>query len=47
MTLAVEELNIDHKHEEIDLMNKPSWYAERINPASKVRCVVAPPQRRS
>lgn len=35
-TLAIEELGIKPDHVEIDLQNKPSWYASEVNPASKV-----------
>ena len=35
-TLAVEEVGATVKHVEIDLKNKPSWYASTVNPASKV-----------
>ncbi|GAA5900563.1 hypothetical protein JCM6882_000909 [Rhodosporidiobolus microsporus] len=39
-TLALREVgaykNNQVEHVEIDLQNKPSWYAEKVNPASKV-----------
>lgn len=35
-TLALQETGIQHKIYEIDLQNKPVWYKDKINPASKV-----------
>jgi len=35
----LEEAKIPHKKFFIDLKNKPEWYAPKINPASKVRCL--------
>lgn len=36
VTLALEETGLKHTIKEIDLQAKPSFYNERINPASKV-----------
>ncbi|KAM0746344.1 hypothetical protein T439DRAFT_329794 [Meredithblackwellia eburnea MCA 4105] len=35
-TLAVQEVGATYNHVEIDLKNKPEWYASKVNPASKV-----------
>jgi len=35
-TLALEEVGAKWEPYEIDLQNKPSWYASKVNPASKV-----------
>ncbi|KAL8290064.1 hypothetical protein RQP46_003003 [Phenoliferia psychrophenolica] len=35
-TLALQEVGAKYEKVEIDLKNKPDWYAEKINPASKV-----------
>ncbi|KAF9497877.1 glutathione S-transferase [Pleurotus eryngii] len=37
--LALEEAHADYTRYEIDLSNKPEWYAPRVNPASKVPAV--------
>ncbi|KAH7340683.1 glutathione S-transferase [Rhizoctonia solani] len=34
--IALQEAKADHIAYEVDLLNKPEWYAPRINPASKV-----------
>jgi glutathione S-transferase len=34
--LALKESGLDYKRFEIDLQNKPEWYAPKVNPASKV-----------
>ncbi|KIY65402.1 hypothetical protein CYLTODRAFT_432235 [Cylindrobasidium torrendii FP15055 ss-10] len=34
--IALAEVGADFKRYEIDLANKPEWYASRVNPASKV-----------
>jgi len=38
--IALKETGIPHDSVEIDLKNKPSWYAPNINPASKVPAIV-------
>jgi hypothetical protein len=35
--LALKESKLPYKRYEIDLQNKPEWYAPKVNPASKVR----------
>lgn len=35
-TLALIETGLDHSIQEIDLQNKPDFYNDKINPASKV-----------
>jgi len=37
--LALEEAQLDYTRFEIDLQNKPEWYAPRVNPASKVPAI--------
>jgi len=37
--LALEEAKADYTRFEIDLKNKPDWYAPKVNPASKVPAV--------
>lgn len=37
--LALEEAGIPHEKYQIDLQNKPEWYAPKVNPASKVPAV--------
>ncbi|KAG5641143.1 hypothetical protein DXG03_005894 [Asterophora parasitica] len=37
--LALEEAGVDYSRFEIDLGNKPEWYAPRVNPASKVPAI--------
>jgi glutathione S-transferase len=37
--LALQEAKADMTRYEIDLQNKPDWYASRVNPASKVRAL--------
>jgi len=34
--IALRETQLKHTRYEIDLSNKPEWYAPKINPASKV-----------
>ncbi|KAJ2924900.1 hypothetical protein H1R20_g12213, partial [Candolleomyces eurysporus] len=34
--LALKESGLDYKRFEVDLENKPEWYAPKVNPASKV-----------
>jgi hypothetical protein len=36
--LAFQEAGADVTRYQIDLQNKPEWYASRVNPASKVGC---------
>lgn len=36
VTLALQETGLEHSIYEIDLQNKPSFYNDKINPASKV-----------
>lgn len=38
--IALYEANLAFRSEHIDLDNKPSWYASKINPASKVPVLV-------
>jgi len=38
--IALKETGIPHDEVEIDLQNKPVWYAPNINPASKVPAIV-------
>lgn len=35
--LALAEAKADYKRFDVDLQNKPEWYAPKVNPASKVR----------
>ncbi len=35
--LALKESGLSYERYEIDLKNKPEWYAPKVNPASKVR----------
>lgn len=35
--IAFQEAGADVARYQIDLQNKPEWYASRVNPASKVR----------
>ena len=35
--LALKESKLPYKRFEVDLKNKPEWYAPKVNPASKVR----------
>jgi glutathione S-transferase len=37
--LALEEAGAQYKRYEIDLQNKPDWYAPKVNPASKVPAI--------
>jgi len=37
--IALEETNLKYTRYEIDLSNKPEWYAPKINPASKVPAI--------
>ncbi|KAF9057002.1 hypothetical protein BJ165DRAFT_1334392 [Panaeolus papilionaceus] len=37
--LALKESKLPHKRYEIDLSNKPEWYAPKVNPASKVPAI--------
>ena len=37
--IALHEAKADFIRHEIDLQNKPEWYAPKVNPASKVRPV--------
>ncbi|KAF8886807.1 hypothetical protein BD779DRAFT_1529794 [Infundibulicybe gibba] len=39
--LALEEAKINYTRYEIDLQNKPDWYAPQVNPASKVPALAA------
>ena len=34
--MALAELDVNYTKYEIDLQNKPEWYAPKVNPASKV-----------
>jgi len=34
--IALAEAGVPYKRYEIDLKNKPEWYAPKVNPASKV-----------
>lgn len=38
--IALHETGLHFQSEEIDLDNKPSWYATKVNPASKVPVLV-------
>ena len=35
--LSLEEVGAKYTKYQIDLQNKPEWYAPKVNPASKVR----------
>ena len=35
--ISLEEVGAKYTKYQIDLQNKPEWYAPRVNPASKVR----------
>ncbi|KAF5335547.1 hypothetical protein D9611_012183 [Ephemerocybe angulata] len=37
--IALEEAGLPYKRYEIDLSNKPEWYAPKVNPASKVPAI--------
>ncbi|KAH6908863.1 hypothetical protein BKA70DRAFT_1279028 [Coprinopsis sp. MPI-PUGE-AT-0042] len=37
--LALQESGLDYQRYEIDLANKPEWYAPKVNPASKVPAI--------
>ncbi|TDL24494.1 glutathione S-transferase [Rickenella mellea] len=37
--IALAELGIEHTKYQIDLQNKPEWYAPKVNPASKVPAI--------
>ncbi|KAF9008328.1 hypothetical protein BDQ17DRAFT_1237044 [Cyathus striatus] len=37
--LALKESGLDYERYEIDLQNKPEWYAPKVNPASKVPAI--------
>ena len=34
--IALAEVGVAFKRYEIDLLNKPEWYAPKVNPANKV-----------
>ncbi|QRW00624.1 glutathione S-transferase [Ceratobasidium sp. AG-Ba] len=37
--IALQEANADYTKYEVDLINKPAWYAPKVNPASKVPAI--------